>query len=1271
MTDQIKVFISAATGDFGDYRQELAETLKNAKMPNISHVDYQEEFTGEGVHIVQKLCNKILAADVVIHLLGPNSGAHVREAKNPSEDMWNWFQQNHAGFMEWFNFEENERPSYTQLEFLFGCFQKKICLAYMQTGTKFIDESQMGHFDRVKNVTDPVSSDDLASLTQSICDSLRSITQPYKPPPFVDLSVSKSIGNDFSVRALHMKNQWLDYQEPEAYAKVQQFIESDETFSWWGVIANGGMGKSRLALQLVQSLDPTRWEAGSIEGGEARDTWLRGLDIWRPVKHTLIVVDYASSNSAALYDGLMKLARNASRDNNLLRRKVRVLILDRPGAAMPLSEQRRQPSEHEEPRVEKIREFLFQPRRTDPGLKADFNSANQPHTELTPALFQMIDFLPLSHTREEQAEIIRRVFEKLKTNIPVPNADDEIWWQKIERLSGGGRPLLLQAIAAQFVLDGNTALDHIGMDAVIDNLLKREEKTRWPLHGTFTPQQIELIKKTLAFSTLMRGLKADQKARVYSYLGVTEHPQLAETIASILGAEDQRDLPPYEPDLLGERLLLNLSSWVDSHEGRSRPVDPENWITKAAQLNTEYLDIFFLLAQDFAHHPAFTQWLRALLGHICSTRTRWLTAHIPKIGALYSELHRSRINMQAYESKFKEIFSTGSEAMSFAIKGALADSSNPQYLVVFRGLQKIASNYSEDYVVQQKLANALVSWFANDDSVKTESQLDEVLHSLKVLARANQGNGNIQTKLAEGLSYYIYLIGVRNGNVGKATDAMDDLLEHVAANKTVETIIQYGFGIRNIALVMAANQDWERLEAAVSELYRVSDAMDHRQEQLKTTHWQTLFEAILGCCDHQQWSLSEVFLKNLEAQADNSRENQYVHLRLMQAFAYAIHASWAFNKPSLAARLTPKLESIARRWPNDQQIQLVFAIYKAHKYIDRPLLRITSVFNAINVEELNDELIWLSTGLFVAIKKLGVEGAWTLLEDAIQIFSEFANGHRNLIEVQENLSLALHCTATPSANIIEWTIHDKAMLDHQNLALAFPKASEIQIGLAASFRNAATACSDPVNWPRLERYLLDLETLSQHLGGLVAVQSEMAIAYFNTITIYGEAGHLGKVKRLVHQVGLIAAHYPSHAEIQRAFAMSLGNATSYYWENNDFQLMEETNRQLDALSKKYPNSQEIQIRVAEGLGYLISTQITLDQPELLNPSLQRLVQIARSYPAQERIQLQLARSATAALEFYLESGEDSEVELWREEIKSTSLRFPENETIQRLAKNAN
>jgi tetratricopeptide (TPR) repeat protein len=105
--------------------------------------------------------------------------------------------------------------------------------------------------------------------------------------------------------------------------ELSQFLFSEATVSWWGVIGKGGSGKSRLLLDFGQSLSD-EWQWGWLD-----DSTVSKFDFnsWTPNKHTLLIADYVIGQEQEISSLLCALFKLEKKER--LQHVVRLLLVER------------------------------------------------------------------------------------------------------------------------------------------------------------------------------------------------------------------------------------------------------------------------------------------------------------------------------------------------------------------------------------------------------------------------------------------------------------------------------------------------------------------------------------------------------------------------------------------------------------------------------------------------------------------------------------------------------------------------------------------------------------------------------------------------------------------------------------------------------------------------------------------------------------------------------------------------------------------------------
>ena len=107
-------------------------------------------------------------------------------------------------------------------------------------------------------------------------------------------------------------------------AQLDEFLDDpSRRFAWKILCGVGGMGKSRLALELVLRARRDHWRAGFLDSLKDGEYWAR----WQPSRPTLLVVDYAAKTPEPVGEMLKALAERSP--SEALRKPVRLLLIER------------------------------------------------------------------------------------------------------------------------------------------------------------------------------------------------------------------------------------------------------------------------------------------------------------------------------------------------------------------------------------------------------------------------------------------------------------------------------------------------------------------------------------------------------------------------------------------------------------------------------------------------------------------------------------------------------------------------------------------------------------------------------------------------------------------------------------------------------------------------------------------------------------------------------------------------------------------------------
>ncbi|MBI1385495.1 MAG: hypothetical protein GC150_11350 [Rhizobiales bacterium] len=175
----------------------------------------------------------------------------------------------------------------------------------------------------------PASADDPASLI-----ARRFLLDPPPPPGAGDVDRTAPIlrANTWDLteanRFVYGARKVPFYGREKEIAALAEFCSGEAPLAWVLVHGAGGTGKSRLALELILGLRKAGVHAGFLPAagdGTAQPDWAR----WQPLFPTVMVVDYAARESAAVAGMLKALAaRRADEGVGALGAPVRVILIE-------------------------------------------------------------------------------------------------------------------------------------------------------------------------------------------------------------------------------------------------------------------------------------------------------------------------------------------------------------------------------------------------------------------------------------------------------------------------------------------------------------------------------------------------------------------------------------------------------------------------------------------------------------------------------------------------------------------------------------------------------------------------------------------------------------------------------------------------------------------------------------------------------------------------------------------------------------------------------
>jgi hypothetical protein len=350
---------------------------------------------------------------------------------------------------------------------------------------------------------------------------------------------------------------------------LENFLADEKRFCWWIVIGQGGLGKSRLALELCLRSEKD-WRAGFLPSWCSPDDYRN----WVPNQPTLIIADYAASRPTVI--GTIVRMMKTHADNDRVRYPVRLLLLERriqrfyEGTAF-YTDARKE---------EWFNNFLGGSRADQAAAQSTWFANGQTPIELGP--------LDPEHTWT-----IIRTFGKEK-------AQEEEKGQilgELQQIDSLCRPLYAAMLGDAIGADRSRR--QWDASAILRDVLAREEKMFWTPAGVS-----ETDKDVLALVTMAGDIDTESAFLPREIREMIKDEDFSPGRYRLISAGSTNTiLRPLEPDIIGEMFVLEH---LNPENSRRDQIATMAWVG-----NSENMTLFLLRAtNDFPKHPT----LEYLLG---------------------------------------------------------------------------------------------------------------------------------------------------------------------------------------------------------------------------------------------------------------------------------------------------------------------------------------------------------------------------------------------------------------------------------------------------------------------------------------------------------------------------------------------------------------------------------------------------------------------------------------------------------------------------------
>ena len=170
---------------------------------------------------------------------------------------------------------------------------------------------------------------EVLTLIRTHFEGLNFPIPPVPPQPLLEINRPRKLTRGRTNLLLRPHNEFIGVigREPEL-SGLDAFCDNADAFRWSVLTGNGGVGKTRLALELAKRRAGSGWRAGFISAASLtsfvqHDEFPR----WAPLADTLILLDYAASKTVALGRLLQQCTRWAEKASGAIR--LRLVLLER------------------------------------------------------------------------------------------------------------------------------------------------------------------------------------------------------------------------------------------------------------------------------------------------------------------------------------------------------------------------------------------------------------------------------------------------------------------------------------------------------------------------------------------------------------------------------------------------------------------------------------------------------------------------------------------------------------------------------------------------------------------------------------------------------------------------------------------------------------------------------------------------------------------------------------------------------------------------------
>ena len=573
-------------------------------------------------------------------------------------------------------------------------------------------------------------------MWEELESGIEEIISLLKPQPKLDLQLLERTESN----RLNYRVGRVPFLGREAeLVQLEEFLCSQPGFSWWIVTGPGGMGKSRLGMELCLR-NGGAWRVGFLPSDHGFTNWQN----WQPDQPTLMLIDYAAGRPGELHSLISSLSGRGAE----FEYPVRCLLLERDTSEYWWDK--------------------FIGSGTTEGYKIEAVMHEKGSLQLGPL------------SVENTWKTIEIILQESKT--PLPDKAETL--ESLGKIDPEFKPLYT-ALAAESIAAGED-IRHWDKSKLLDDLLKREEREFWT-------GATDRDKNLLALATMVGGLECDTLESLDSDLlpslksGADNcfNQDLYERMAG--HKMDGSKIPPLEPDPVGEYFVLRFAESddvikrgaIDGLREYAWICNPHYYAKFLIRLGRDFpqYDTVLKLAEFDENEQAQLYFGAKIVLYLLAVRGQLMDLRVAK------KLHdRLELLLDKHQDETELSLTWAQGTFNLITYYAYVEEVESAQRLHFR-FESLVRRYTDDQEIRLLCASSTVNLMNMFCRLKNEGVASQLYDQLETLSQRHPDEPGLRLTRAQGLFNLITAYG-SSGSLESARELLDRL--HVLSQEHSE-----------------------------------------------------------------------------------------------------------------------------------------------------------------------------------------------------------------------------------------------------------------------------------------------------------------------------------------------------------------------------------------------------------------------------------------------------------------------------------------------------